>query len=125
MNAKKIQMGEGTPLQRLALQIRFLAQEGSYEKGKQLTAEAMKEFPDSAEPHNLLGILLEKTGEHSLAMKHFRAAYALDPTYAPARKNLEVFGTFGNHFEVSYGTEEGETAEDPRIRLMETDTRFH
>ena len=26
--------------------------------------------------------------------KHFRAAYALDPTYIPARQNLEVYGTF-------------------------------
>ena len=25
------------------------------------------------------------------AMKHFRAAWALDPSYEPARKNLESF----------------------------------
>jgi len=28
------------------------------------------------------------------AMKHFRASYALDPAYFPARYNLECFGNF-------------------------------
>ena len=40
----------------------------------------MAENPHGAVPHNLMGILLEKESNHVLAMKHFRAAYALDPT---------------------------------------------
>ena len=40
---------------------------------------AMAEKPHCAIPHNLMGILLEKESNHVLAMKHFRAAYALDP----------------------------------------------
>jgi hypothetical protein len=39
-------------------------------------------------------LVLEKESDHLLAMKHFRAAWALDPTYLPARYNLENFGTF-------------------------------
>lgn len=56
--------------------------------------EAMKEYPDAPQPHNLYGIMMEKRGQHALAMKHLRAAWALDPTYQPARWNLEAFGTF-------------------------------
>lgn len=51
--------------------------------------KVMGEYPDSAIPHNLYGILLEKQNHYQLAMKHFRAAYALDPTYIPARYNME------------------------------------
>lgn len=56
--------------------------------------EAMREYPDAPQPHNLYGIMMEKRGQHALAMRHFRAAWALDPSYQPARWNLEAFGTF-------------------------------
>lgn len=55
---------------------------------------AMKQYPHAPEPHNLLGIVLEKKGDHIGAMKHFRAAWALDSTYMPARYNLDYYGTF-------------------------------
>ncbi len=34
----------------------------------------------------------EMQGNHLMAMKHFRVAWDLEPTYLPARQNLEVFG---------------------------------
>ncbi|MEG0326996.1 MAG: tetratricopeptide repeat protein [Erysipelothrix sp.] len=49
---------------------------------------SMADNPDSAIPHNLLGIILVKNGHYDLAMNHFRAAVALDPTYTPANYNL-------------------------------------
>lgn len=52
---------------------------------------AMAENPHCAIPHKLMWILLEKESNHVLAMKHFRAAYALDPTYVPARYNMEQY----------------------------------
>lgn len=54
--------------------------------------ESLENYPHSAVPHNLYGILLERKHEHLLAMKHFRAAYALDPTYIPARYNMTQYG---------------------------------
>lgn len=51
--------------------------------------ESFKENPNSPEPHNLLGIWYELRGNEELARKHYRAAYALDPTYKPASENLE------------------------------------
>lgn len=46
------------------------------------------------EVHNLYGVLAELTGDLSLAGKHYRAAYALDPTYRPASRNLERITSF-------------------------------
>ena len=36
-------------------------------------------------------------------MRHVRAAYALDPSYAPARQNLENFGTFEQNLGCAFG----------------------
>ena len=55
---------------------------------------SMGEYPSAPEPHNLLGVVLEKEGDHGLAMRHFRVALDLEPSYLPARHNLEHYGTF-------------------------------
>lgn len=65
--------------------IRRLIENGALVKAEEVAAKAMGEYPHSPEPHNLMGIVLEKENEHVEAMKHFRAAWALDPTYLPAR----------------------------------------
>lgn len=54
---------------------------------------AFSENPHAPEPHNLLGLWYEMKGNEDLARKHYRAAYALDPTYKPASKNLERVST--------------------------------
>ena len=61
---------------------------------EKLLCDAMGKYPHRPEPNNLWGILLEKLGDHILAMKHFRAAWALDPAYRPARQNLDLYGSF-------------------------------
>lgn len=66
----------------------------NYSVGELKAAQAMKQDPDSPIPHNLMGIILEKENKHVQAMKHFRAAYALDATYIPARFNMEQYGAF-------------------------------
>lgn len=70
-----------------------------YQENMQRIAQAMMEYPHCAVPHNLMGLLLEEYGNHALAMRHFRASYSLDPSYLPARQNLELYGTFagGKH----------------------------
>jgi len=56
---------------------------------------------DTPEPHNLFGILSEIKGKDDSARKHYRAAYALDPTYKPACRNLErlVLGSQNHGFD--------------------------
>ena len=74
--------------------VRTLIEHKDYLQCESLITDAMRQNPHAPEPHNLFGILLEKEGNHPAAMKHFRAAWALDPTYRPARYNLESYGTF-------------------------------
>lgn len=57
-------------------------------------ANAMIQDMNAPEPHNLLGILCELILDDNTARKHYRAAYALDPTYKPACRNLERLCTY-------------------------------
>ena len=81
-------------LHALCDKVRQYACIGDFQKCRELISNAMGAHPDAPEPHNLLGIVLEKEGDHTEAMKHFRAAWDLDSTYAPARQNLDYYGTF-------------------------------
>lgn len=84
----------GVELEQLCKSARTFILEGAYDVCMEQICKAMEQYPDAPHPHNLLGILLEKKGMHAAAMKHFRAAWALDPTYLPARQNLTTYGTF-------------------------------
>lgn len=90
------------PLEELCSSIKKLVLNKEYKKCEDILYKAMEEYPHAPHPHNLLGIVLEKTGNHILAMKHFRAAWALDPTYRPANHNLEIYGTFFNYGECAF-----------------------
>lgn len=65
-----------------------------YKEGEEKIVNQMLSNPHSPVPHNLMGILEKMQDNQVLAMKHFRAAYALDPTYLPSRHNLELCGSF-------------------------------
>ncbi len=75
-------------------QVKDLILKKEYKKSEALICTAMFQYPDSPIPHNLMGLLLESKNLHAEAMKHFRAAYALDPTYRPSSWNLECFSSF-------------------------------
>lgn len=76
-------------LQGLCLSTKNLLLEHQYEQAELQILKAMSEFPDSPIPQNLYGVLLGKLGHQALALRHFRAAIALDPAYAPANANLD------------------------------------
>lgn len=78
--------------ERLENRCRMLIANREYAKCEKEIVMSMIQMPHSAVPHNLMGILLEKEQNHILAMKHFRAAYGLDPAYVPAKYNLDQFG---------------------------------
>jgi len=69
-------------------------QDKDYVTAQESIKSAMIENCHAPEVHNLLGILAEFTDDLSLAAKHFRAAYALDPTYKPASRNLKRITSF-------------------------------
>lgn len=101
-------MGQGTSykneysLKTLCNEVRNLINSGEYEACYDLIIEGMSKSPHAPEPHNFLGILLEKRREHLLAMKHFRVASDLDPTYLPARHNLEIYGGFHSSGKIAF-----------------------
>lgn len=75
----------------LSQTVKTYIEQGNYESAEMNIAEAMAENPHDANPHNLMGILKEHENDHVLAMKHFRAAWALDPTFRPARFNMNKY----------------------------------
>ena len=82
--------------------VRELTDTKQYEQCRVAIASAMEKYPNAPEPHNLYGVLFEKIGDHVSAMKHFRAAWALDPTYIPARHNMNLFGAFNIEGKCAY-----------------------
>ncbi len=85
---------EKNDLAMLCNMVKDMIQQKEFDKCEALIADAMKKYPHSPEPHNLIGVMLEKQGNHVAAMKHFRAAWGLDPTYLPARFNLDSYASF-------------------------------
>ena len=81
-------MAESEEMLHLCQRVREYVANRDYKKCREEISYAMYLQPDLPEPHNLMGILLEKQQDHAGAMRHFRAAYALDPSYLPARENL-------------------------------------
>lgn len=89
--------------------------EGDYILAEERIKEAMNKHPHSPMVHNLYGILEELLKEDNLAHKHYRAAYALDPTYRPAIRNLEriaAFNTRKNKMHIDFGDESAEEEDD-------------
>ncbi len=68
--------------------------------------------PSRPEAFNLLGTLLEIRGNRIEAQRNYRAALSLDPSYAPAVKNLERTASWG--WKQAGGIVLEETKEDPR-----------
>lgn len=85
---------EREELSQLCSDIRRLAKSGQYDACREIISPAMGSHPDAPQPHNLLGAVLELEGKTLAAMKHYKAACALDQQYAPARINLERLAAF-------------------------------
>ena len=68
--------------------------EKNYPRAEEQIKLAVLENPHSPAVHNLYGILEELLQNNDLARKHYRAAYALNPTYKPAVRNLERIYSF-------------------------------
>ena len=97
--------------------VRALLKRNDEDACEKLIRDAMGNYPHAPEPNNLLGILLEKQGDHLLAMKHFRAAWALDPAYRPARQNLDNYASFYGRGADAY--DESDCKEEPSRSKVE------
>ena len=90
--------------------IRKLVEQNRFDDCDKIICEEMSKHPHSPEPHNFFGILLERKGDKVLAMKHFRAAWSLDPAYLPARYNMERYSEFLS--DSQYAFDENDCAKD-------------
>ncbi|MEF9940683.1 MAG: hypothetical protein RSA90_01650 [Lachnospiraceae bacterium] len=102
-------------LNQLCIIIKERVQAQEYMIAEKEIDDVMGRYPHSPIPHNLMGILLEAQHSHTLAMKHFRAAYALDPTYAPAQYNLDRCCAFYQEGIIAY-----EEQDCPRHKQLES-----
>lgn len=93
-------------LKSICEELRTLYHSGDWKRCEEAILKAMHQYPHAAEPHNLMGILLERLGEHGLAMRHFRAAWALDPNFLPASENLEHFGAFSHSGGIAFSIDD-------------------
>jgi len=60
-----------------------------FTKAYEYLQKAIGGDPRKPEPYNLIGVLLELRNEVPEALKMYRAALSVDPTYHPAAANLE------------------------------------
>lgn len=105
-------------LDQLCALVRAFVTESAYDSCMEPICQAMERFPHAPQPHNLLGIVLEKTGDHSGAMKHFRAAWALDPSYTPANHNLHTYGTFFSGGSCAFDESDVPPARESNIQIV-------
>ena len=105
-------MIDQSAMQPLTAHIRALVAQRHFSEAEAEAAQAMAAAPHDAQPHNLMGIIAESRNDHVQAMKHFRAAWALDPTDRPARINMERYGSFSGQMPRP-GDDETECAPDP------------
>ena len=66
-----------------------MAANGKYEDAIALAKKCIGNHPEKAEGFNLLGELLEVSGNQSEALKNYRVALDLDPTLKAASANLD------------------------------------
>ncbi len=97
--------------------VRMLIKRNDQDACEKLIRDAMGRYPHAPEPNNLFGILLERQDNHLLAMKHFRAAWALDPAYRPARQNLDNYASF--YAREADAFDESDCREEPSLSKVE------
>lgn len=67
----------------------------NFDRAVELLQEATSLNTEKPEPFNLLGVIYELKSDHPRAMKMYRTALSLDPTYKPADDNLQRASEMG------------------------------
>ena len=114
---KREMSGDIGELQVLCNEVRVLVERKKYDECEKRIFDAMSRYPHAPQPNNLLGVLLEKQGDHLLAMKHFRAAWALDPSYRPVRQNLDHYASFYSREVAAF--DDSDCQDDPPLSRVE------
>jgi CheY-like chemotaxis protein len=78
---------------------------------RETVKKAIAADPAQPEAYNLLGALLEIMNDRLEALKFYRAALDVDPTFKPAQTNLERAASWNNFGRIELGTDKGEGQE--------------
>ncbi|WP_285944979.1 hypothetical protein [Faecalibaculum rodentium] len=105
----------GHTIETVTCQVRSLLKESRLDACRQVILDLMMQYPDAAQPHNLMGLLLEKEGSHIMALHHFRAAVALEPGHRPSLENLNRFSELYYSGEGVFAEEECRPAERENV----------
>ncbi|MCZ7665599.1 MAG: response regulator [Thermoleophilia bacterium] len=87
-------------------------QDRRFEEAGEIARRAMARDPAQPEAFNLFGALLEIEGDSLESLKFYRAALDIDPTYQPARANLERAVSWPRAGEIGLGGDEGQAEPD-------------
>jgi len=77
----------------------------SFSAAREIVPRAIAADPDQPEAYNLFGALLEINGDLLKAQKFYRAALDIDPTFQPARANLERIVSWNKFGKINLGTD--------------------
>ena len=81
-----------------------------FSAARETARKAIAADPDHPEAYNLLGVLLELKDDWVEAQKFYRAALDIDPTFKPARANLERTTSWNRLGKIDLGPDRREEA---------------
>ncbi len=70
-------------------------QRGNLPEAESFYLRSLEQHPDDAVVHNGLGTVYFREGRHAEALKEIREALRINPSYAPARENLDKLKALG------------------------------
>jgi DNA-binding response OmpR family regulator len=81
----------------------------SFANARETVRKAISTDPAHPEAYNLLGALLEIKGDWLDAQKFYRAALDIDPSFKPARMNLDRTTSWNKFGKIDLGSDNGDT----------------
>jgi DNA-binding response OmpR family regulator len=81
----------------------------SFANARETVRKAISTDPAHPEAYNLLGALLEIKGDWLDAQKFYRAALDIDPSFKPARINLDRTTSWNKFGKIDLGSDNGDT----------------
>ncbi|MBK6812053.1 MAG: tetratricopeptide repeat protein [Sandaracinaceae bacterium] len=87
----------------LIQQARDAFRSGDRVRAEHLAREALAHDPERAAAYNLLAAVREMHGRHDAAVDLLRAGLAVEPTYEPAKQNLDRLVSHPNRVGIQLG----------------------
>jgi DNA-binding response OmpR family regulator len=97
--------------------------DGSFGLARETVQKAIAVDPTQPEAYNLLGAVLEIHNERLEALKFYRAALDIDPTYKPAWTNLDRATSWEKYGKIDFGRDEDKPENNKESAKEEQDEK--